>query len=125
MSEKVERRVLDLFGHPTLSPYGNPIPGLEELGVPAAEDFLAGVTNLIDALSVTGSESSGVLRRLGEPVQIDPQLLRDFATHGLIPGAQIAFQREGARVRVSATGFTESLDLPLDIAVHIFVNHSQ
>ncbi|MEY4102280.1 MAG: hypothetical protein RIR88_414 [Actinomycetota bacterium] len=125
MSEKVERRVLELLGNPTLSPYGNPIPGLEELGVPAAEDFLTGVTSLIDALSVTGSESTGVVRRLGEPVQIDPELLHDFETHGLIPGAQIAFQREGVRVRVSATGFTESLDLPLDIAVHIFVNHSQ
>jgi DtxR family Mn-dependent transcriptional regulator len=125
MSEKVERRVLELLGNPTLSPYGNPIPGLDELGVPAAEGFMDGVTSLIDALSVTGDESSGVVRRLGEPVQIDPELLRDFETHGLIPGAQIAFQREGVRVRVTATGFTESLDLPLDVAVHIFVNHSR
>ena len=32
MSEAVERRVLELLRHPTESPYGNPIPGLEELG---------------------------------------------------------------------------------------------
>jgi len=124
MSEKVERRVLELLGNPTLSPYGNPIPGLDELGVPSAEAFMDGVTSLIDALSVTGTESTGVVRRLGEPVQVDPELLSDFEKHGLIPGAHIAFQREGVRVRVTATGFTESLDLPLDIAVHIFVNHS-
>src|SRR5882672_2726242 len=38
MSEAVERRVLELLRHPTQSPYGNPIPGLEELGeVPADE----------------------------------------------------------------------------------------
>src|ERR1700712_137557 len=27
MSEQVERRLLDMLGHPTESPYGNPIPG--------------------------------------------------------------------------------------------------
>ena len=27
MSETVERRMLELLGHPTESPYGNPIPG--------------------------------------------------------------------------------------------------
>src|SRR3954454_5122636 len=32
MSEAVERKVLELLRHPTESPYGNPIPGLEELG---------------------------------------------------------------------------------------------
>ena len=32
MSETVERKVLAMLGHPTQSPYGNPIPGLDELG---------------------------------------------------------------------------------------------
>ena len=32
MSETVERRLVDLLDHPTESPYGNPIPGLDELG---------------------------------------------------------------------------------------------
>jgi DtxR family transcriptional regulator, Mn-dependent transcriptional regulator len=32
MSEAVERRLLGILGHPTQSPYGNPIPGLAELG---------------------------------------------------------------------------------------------
>lgn len=31
ISEDVERRLLDILGHPTQSPYGNPIPGLAEL----------------------------------------------------------------------------------------------
>src|SRR5215467_12889143 len=30
MSESVEQRVYDLLGRPTRSPYGNPIPGLDE-----------------------------------------------------------------------------------------------
>lgn len=124
MSEKVEMRVLELLGNPTLSPYGNPIPGLELLGVPKAEPFMQGVTSLIDALSVTGEAATGTVRRLGEPVQTDPETLLEFEKAGLLPGAQITFQREGTRVRVTVTGFAESLDLPLDIAVHIFVDHS-
>ncbi|WP_316309938.1 metal-dependent transcriptional regulator, partial [Clavibacter michiganensis] len=32
MSEQVERRLVELLGHPTESPYGNPIPGLDQLG---------------------------------------------------------------------------------------------
>ena len=32
MSEQVERRLLEMLEHPTESPYGNPIPGLDELG---------------------------------------------------------------------------------------------
>ena len=35
MSETVERRLVALLDHPTESPYGNPIPGLAELGEPA------------------------------------------------------------------------------------------
>lgn len=124
MSEKVELRVLELLGNPTLSPYGNPIPGLEQLGVAQAEPFMQGVTSLIDALSATGEASSGTVRRLGEPVQTDPETLLEFEKAGLIPGAQITFHREGSRVKVTVTGFAESLDLPLDIAVHIFVDHS-
>src|SRR3712207_9337259 len=43
MSERVERKLLEILDHPTQSPYGNPIPGLEELGeVLAAEDFRVG-----------------------------------------------------------------------------------
>ena len=34
--EGIERRILDLVGHPTHSPFGNPIPGLAELGESAA-----------------------------------------------------------------------------------------
>ena len=37
MSETVERRLVELLDHPTESPYGNPIPGLDELGERAAD----------------------------------------------------------------------------------------
>ena len=46
MSDTVERRLLDVLGHPTVSPYGNPIPGLDELGEEDT-DPLRGVEGLV------------------------------------------------------------------------------
>ena len=47
MSENVERRLLELLDHPTESPYGNPIPGLDELGESElGEEFMEGVESL-------------------------------------------------------------------------------
>src|SRR5678815_3737219 len=55
MSETVERRLVELLDHPTESPYGNPIPGLVELGENGDyEGFLVGVRPLDQV--VTGSE---------------------------------------------------------------------
>src|SRR5690349_23266776 len=49
MSETVERRLVDLLDHPTESPYGNPIPGLDELGEQgSATVFLDGTELLSD-----------------------------------------------------------------------------
>ena len=41
MSEAVEQKVYELLGRPSRSPYGNPIPGLEEFG-PVGDEDVAG-----------------------------------------------------------------------------------
>src|SRR3954469_21832691 len=47
MSEAVEGRRIEILDHPTQSPYGNPIPGLGELGEGGDyEGFLVGVRPL-------------------------------------------------------------------------------
>src|SRR6476469_9419416 len=48
MSERVERRIVELLEHPLHSPYGNPIPGLDELGDHPAETFTQGVVNIVN-----------------------------------------------------------------------------
>src|ERR1700712_892231 len=70
MSETVERRLLDVLGHPTVSPYGNPIPGLEELGEDDADPLDRGVEGLVTLdLVATGTGAAVVVRRLAEPLQ--------------------------------------------------------
>src|SRR5680860_397512 len=41
MSERVEKRLVALLHHPHISPYGNPIPGLGELGDVPTDESLA------------------------------------------------------------------------------------
>jgi DtxR family transcriptional regulator, iron-dependent repressor len=73
MSEAVERRVLELLRHPMESPYGNPIPGLEELGVTSTVGpFLDESMIRLSDLELGPSGASVVVRRIGELVQTDP-----------------------------------------------------
>jgi len=123
MSEQVERRVLELLGNPTESPYGNPIPGLAELGVPAAPAFMDGVVNLVSAVSSPAATApiSVVIRRLGEPVQFEPELLQQLQNAGVMPGATVTASAAGSYVFVAVEGFGDGLELPNEVAVHIFV----
>jgi len=122
MSEQVERRVLELLDHPTESPYGNPIPGLAELGSPAAPAFMEGVVNLVERVTGSSEPSSAVIRRLGEPVQFEPELLQQLRTAGVVPGATAQVSAAGSYVFVQVDGFGEGLELPNEVAVHIYVS---
>lgn len=121
MSEQVERRLLDLLGHPTESPYGNPIPGLDELGDAPAGRFLDGVESLVTRVAATPGESAGVIRRLGEPVQFEPELLAQLREAGVMPGATATMSAAGSYVLVQVDGFGEGLELPNEVASHIYV----
>jgi DtxR family Mn-dependent transcriptional regulator len=121
MSEQVERRVLELLDHPTESPYGNPIPGLEELGVKAAPAFMDGVINLVERVGHSGESFTAIVRRLGEPVQFEPELLQQLQAAGVLPGATVTVSAAGSYVFVTADGKTEGLELPNEVAIHIFV----
>jgi DtxR family Mn-dependent transcriptional regulator len=121
MSERVERRVLEMLGHPTESPYGNPIPGLAELGDAAAPAFMDGVVNIVDLVADTTVSVRGVIRRLGEPVQFEPELLTHLQTAGVMPGAAATISAAGSYVFVQVDGYEEGVELPNEVAVHIFV----
>ncbi|WP_111719156.1 metal-dependent transcriptional regulator [Homoserinimonas sp. OAct 916] len=122
MSERVELKILELLGSPTESPYGNPIPGLEELGAAPAKSFAQGVSNIVDVVAEAAGPVETVIRRLGEPAQIEPELLLQLKQAGIIPGARVTISPAGSHTRVAATGFGDGLELPADIANHIFVS---
>ncbi|WP_194410970.1 metal-dependent transcriptional regulator [Microbacterium cremeum] len=121
MSEQVERRLVELLGHPTESPYGNPIPGLDQLGDLPANGFEQGVVGLVRRLNDAGEPISGTVRRLAEPAQVDPELLQQLKGAGVVPGASGDYRYSEGYVLVQMHGSDEGLELPVEVASHIFL----
>jgi DtxR family Mn-dependent transcriptional regulator len=122
MSDRVERKILALLEDHRESPYGNPIPGLAELGDDAvSEDFRTG---LVELSRIAGVEPrTALIRRIGEPVQVDAEALGLLSAAGLRPGEEITVRRDGGRVVAALTGRDEAagVSLPDEIAAHVFV----
>ncbi len=119
MSETVERRLLDVLGHPTVSPYGNPIPGLRELGEEDT-DLASGGPELttLDRVDVD-AESSVVVRRLAEPLQTDTDLMSRLRRAGVRPGKTVTVAHSAGGLLVGSGG--ESTEISPDVASHVFV----
>ena len=121
MSEQVERRLVELLGHPTESPYGNPIPGLDQLGGTPARTFDEGVIGLVEHMNTVGAPTKGTVRRLAEPAQVDPELLEQLRDAGVVPGAHGSFRFNEGYVLIEVDGQDEGLELPVELASHIFL----
>ncbi|NYI07739.1 metal-dependent transcriptional regulator [Allostreptomyces psammosilenae] len=120
MSEAVERRVIELLQHPTESPYGNPIPGLEELGETGPTDsFLEEGIIALGDVEAGGEGKSVVVRRIGEPIQTDSQLMHALRRAGVRPGAVVQVSESVGGVLVGSGG--ESVELDAEVASHVFV----
>lgn len=121
MSEQVERRLIDLLKHPTESPYGNPIPGLDELGeAEGSQQVLAGVVALTKAIKGSQEPMRVVIRRIGEELQKDTQVMSVLRRVGVLPGNDILASIGHDGVVLARGGETAEVDL--DAAVHIFVS---
>ena len=119
MSETVERRLVELLGHPTESPYGNPIPGLHELGeIADGEEFMQNVEPLDQV--VTSSEQVRVLvRRISEPIQTDESLMSALRRVGAVPDKVVTAAASAEGVLLGSGGETAEIDL--EAASHVFV----
>ena len=117
MSEQVERRILEMLDHPTESPYGNPIPGLDELGDVAGEDFMDNVEPLSDAAL---SEDQLVhVKRISEEMQKDEELMGLLRRVGALPGKTVTIARTEEGILIGSGG--ETAELVVEAAEHIFV----
>lgn len=121
MSEQVEERLVELLGHPTESPYGNPIPPLDDLSASPSVRFLDGVVSLVPHVRDSSGSVRVVIRRLGEPAQFDPELLGELKATGVVPGASAIATATPTGVRLEVDGFEEALEVPAEVAVHVFV----
>jgi DtxR family Mn-dependent transcriptional regulator len=118
MSEAVEVRLLELLDHPTESPYGNPIPGLTELGADAGEDFMAGVQSL-DSVVTTGQDVAVRIRRISEEVQKDEALMSALRRVGALPDKDVLATLGPVGILIGSGG--ETAEIEHDVATHVFV----
>ena len=121
ISESVERRLVDVLGRPTASPYGNRIPGLTELGASdVAERRLPSLASLM--VDAAGEPVRVRAVMLTERAQSDPDLLRLLAEAGITPGAEAEASVVGEHLvlrRPDATG--AGCTVELEVADHLFV----
>ncbi|MDM7855470.1 metal-dependent transcriptional regulator [Cellulomonas alba] len=121
MSERVEKRLAALLDHPHFDPYGNPIPGLSELGEETTRvGFLDGVVPLVtEGRAVPDGKVTVV--RIAEPLQVDVELLTRLAEVGVRPGGELVVERGDGQMTIGVPGGESVLDLPDEVARHIFV----
>lgn len=118
MSDSVEKRVYELLERPTHSPYGNTIPGLQELDS-AAEIVLHESDER--PLSVVAPGAKARVTRVCESAQTaDLELLASLHSAGIDPGAEIVVDRADREVVVKAEVGT--IRLAVDDAAKVFAS---
>lgn len=110
MSDAVERKLVLLLNNPTISPYGNPIPGLEQLEGPSGDGSEVPVLELglqrLDEFARRGGGTVEV-RRIAEHVQADSDLMTELKSAGIVPGQDVqigSIPRFGDAVPVQLDG---------------------
>jgi DtxR family Mn-dependent transcriptional regulator len=116
MSEDVERRLVRVLDNPTTSPFGNPIPGLSELGLAGAASG-ADRINLVRLTELpAGMPVAVVVRQLTEHVQGDVELIGRLKDAGVVPNARVTVEaNDHGGVMIVIPGH-EQVELPHHMA---------
>jgi DtxR family Mn-dependent transcriptional regulator len=114
MSEDVERRLVQVLNNPTTSPFGNPIPGLSELGVDMTARDDVNLVRLTELPS--GMPVAVVVRQLTEHVQGDAELIGRLKDAGVVPNARVTVEaNDHGGVMIVIPGH-EQVELPHQMA---------
>jgi DtxR family Mn-dependent transcriptional regulator len=118
MSEAVERRIVALLDRPWVCPHGNPIPGLDELGVSfsTSDDH---ATLLTLSAAVDAGVSRVVVDRISEQLQPDAATMHDLTRAGLRPGQAVQVSAVAGGIEIWSG--EEHLLLARGVTDHVFV----
>jgi DtxR family Mn-dependent transcriptional regulator len=115
MSEDVERRLVAVLDNPTVSPFGNPIPGLSELGFGSMNGFEE--TSLVRLTELpAGSPVAVVVRQLTEHVQGDTALIGRLKDAGVVPNARVTVEMNPLGGVIIVIPGHENVELPHEMA---------
>ena len=119
MSEAVERRIWELLDNPTTSPYGNPIPGLAELGADRDVSMIVAPSLRSVTQRLNSSPIRVLVRRIDEPLQTEQEVMAALRRAGAIPGATVKVTRSPGGLLIGSGG--EYAEIGLAVAEHIAV----
>ena len=121
MSEDVERRLVQVLDNPTISPFGNPIPGLMHLGLDEsrAEALRRDLVRLTEL--PMGSSVAVVVRQLTEHVQGDSGLIVRLKEAGVVPNARVLVDTSTDGDVTIVVGGHQNVDLPHEMAHAVMV----
>lgn len=119
MSEDVERRVVAVLDDPARSPFGNPIPGLAQLGTNVPEQSQG--TRAIDLPD--GTEVTGVVSQINEILQVDHQHFRELHDAGIVVGAEVTALNNGRAITLT-TKSGQGVELLNDLAHAVRIEES-
>lgn len=111
ISDRVEKKLFDFLGQPRTSPYGNPIPGVEELG------------DLDDYEVLTLAESVGQwvrLERISELLQAGREVMHALDEAGVRAGVEVEVDRTGDMLAV--VGPSGRVPLDQDASALLYVS---
>lgn len=116
MSEAVEQRVVAVLEDATRSPFGNPIPGLEALGVvdPSPADHGIRAVDLSE-----GSPVEARIVQLNEILQVDLEQFGLLVDAGIGVGSTVTVSHEGGTIRLSSGSSDVELSPELAHAVRV------
>ncbi|MGV0992812.1 MAG: metal-dependent transcriptional regulator [Mycobacterium sp.] len=121
MSEDVERRLVQVLDNPTISPFGNPIPGLAQLGWDESQvnGYHSGLVRLTEL--PIGAAAPVVVRQLTEHVQGDVDLIGRLKEAGVVPNARVLVQTGPDGDVTIVVGGHENVELPHEMAHAVMV----
>lgn len=93
MSDAVERRIVALLDKPLVCPHGNPIPGLDELGLTFGHSETPEMLPSLNSLNEPGTQMKVTIARISEHLQPDGDLMRQLSSSGVVPGQTVSAVR--------------------------------
>jgi DtxR family Mn-dependent transcriptional regulator len=120
ISDSVERRLLEILRHPTVSPYGNPIPGIDELEPGSRAERIDSTATMSLTLVARDDVRHVIVRRIAEPLQDDGSTMTTMHRIGALPGATVKVHRSPGGITIGSGG--EYSELPVEVAMHVMVD---
>ncbi|MFW6597423.1 metal-dependent transcriptional regulator [Propionibacteriaceae bacterium Y2011] len=120
VSDRVEERLVEILHEPATSPYGNPIPGLAELGLPEPPPDAVPPVSLPTLVTEDAGDTRLVLRRLSEEIQKDNETMTMLQEANLVPGSSFAAGTGGLGFKLQV-GDGPVCEVSPEVAAHLFV----